>query len=198
MYSCAQNLTKSTLSKLKSTLLRYFCYRELILYRFENNDSYYYNQLKNSGFELLKAENISACKFLYESDEKKIVISELQKGSIVYLLHEKNTVSAYACLASSKINIGEISAKIEVLDDEVYIYNCFTMPNCRGKGLYTKLLNVIVSDNIDNSIFIASLKSNKKSISVIEKNNFCFFDKVRFVRLFGIKRMFFNFQRKIE
>lgn len=197
MCSCVLNLTKNTLSKFKSTILFYFCYRNLILFRTGKIDYYDDIELKCGDFELLKAKSISDCDFLEESNEKNIVISELKKGSLVYLLHKNKLVSAYACLATSKINIGEVSAKIEIENNEAYIYNCFTIPGCRGHGLYTKLLKLIINDNIDSLVYIASLKSNKKSIYVIEKVNFLYFDKIRYVKLFGISKLFFNFQRKI-
>ncbi|HAS6410274.1 GNAT family N-acetyltransferase [Vibrio vulnificus] len=135
-----------------------------------NIDSlYFYKFPKDKVFEL------------YETKESY----KLTENCLYFYKNDDETHYSHYALGGDYIS--EINKHLKV-PGSIYIYNCVTKRDYRGKGLYKQALSYIVNLFSDSKhIYICSLKSNSSSISTIEKVGFEFIGSVRFVKLLCLK-----------
>lgn len=83
--------------------------------------------------------------------------------------------------------------RLLALDREaIEIKYCYTSPECRGRGVYPKVLRTIVRHAIDmgnRHVFMSVLADNQPSIRGIEKAGFALVGSVRFMKFCGIPIM---------
>lgn len=120
----------------------------------------------------------------------EIILNEIKKGSTAYLVVSNNQICHYSFVAKSSAYIGEIKRNIILEDQTLYIYNCFTHKDFRGKKLYYLTLLTILSTYASSpyNCTIASLNWNYGSISVIKKTGFLPQGHCVFSSLFGVTR----------
>jgi GNAT superfamily N-acetyltransferase len=58
---------------------------------------------------------------------------------------------AYGWLATSKISIGELDINVELAPDNRYLWDFATLPDWQGRGLYPRLLQSILDQEIQNA-----------------------------------------------
>ncbi|WP_218997378.1 hypothetical protein [Shewanella algae] len=139
---------------------------------------------------------LTALKFVSEQTRNDI-ISELNSGAKLYLVvDDEGLVAHFTCITSERRKVGEICSFINLPNNSLYIYHCFTEKPSRGRGCYSMVLNTIVSSNVKGSCFICCLSNNVASSSVIEKSGFKKILSVRFVRILGVK-FYLSSNRKI-
>ncbi len=64
----------------------------------------------------------------------------LQTGRRCFCLKVEEQIAAYGWATRGPENVGELERDFCLGDDEVYIWDCFTLPDWRGQGFYTTLL----------------------------------------------------------
>jgi hypothetical protein len=103
---------------------------------------------------------------------------EVLKGSTIYLFSENMEIVHFSCISTEKIYTAEIKAYVRPKENGIYIYNCLTSPNHRGKGLYTRAVSQIINDNQGVNCYMTCLDSNHASLSVINKLGFDYIGSV--------------------
>lgn len=108
----------------------------------------------------------------------------LQKGDMCCCVIVRGKAVSYCWMAQDSAYIGEISKKIILKNDEIYLFDGFTKPEYRGKGFFTKTLSFILCYGREKGYqraLIFALSSNKSSIAAIKKTGFDKFQRVCFI-----------------
>lgn len=101
----------------------------------------------------------------------------MQRGDFLCAILKSNEIVSYGWVARQETFIREVGCNITPDPDQVYIYDCFTSPQHRQKGFYSRVLNKIIewshSENIKHLV-IFSEASNVASKKGIESAGFQF------------------------
>lgn len=143
------------------------------------------NYEKLSGMELIELTLDNLTNF--DDINKDNLLKEIKCKSKVYAIVFNDKILHYSCICNSKIFIWEIQKEIIVPDNFSYIYNCFTTPAFRGKGLFPMMLDYIIQDK-SKSYLISALDDNEASIQSIQKLNFSFIGYCRYNKFIFIKK----------
>lgn len=112
-----------------------------------------------------------------------------ERGEVCFAaLHEGKIVS-YCWMAQGKIGIEELDLAVSTLPDEVYLYDAFTLPPWRGRGLYPVILREMLLYAGRNGfsralIFVAA--GNTASRRGVLKAGFLEFQVVTHLSILGI------------
>jgi RimJ/RimL family protein N-acetyltransferase len=75
-----------------------------------------------------------------------VVETRLRAGRRPYVVETEGKIVSYGWVAFSAEPIGDLGLSFELAADEVYIYDCATRPDYRGRGYYPALLRAMVAD----------------------------------------------------
>ena len=89
---------------------------------------------------------------------------------------------AYGWLATSKVSIGELDINVELPPDDRYLWDFATLPNWQGRGLYPRLLQSILEQEIQNAkrFWIIHAPENLPSGAGMSKAGFEFVGQLSF------------------
>ena len=79
------------------------------------------------------------------------VLDRLAQGHRPYVARIFSQPVAYGWLATSKISIGELDIDVELSPDDRYLWDFATLPDWQGRGLYPRLLQSILDQEIQNA-----------------------------------------------
>ncbi|EJO5346047.1 hypothetical protein NRP93_000079 [Clostridium botulinum] len=145
--------------------------------------------------DINKKENIEIRK-LSEKDLESLskkkcqtLKGEIAQGSIIYGIIINGQIAHYSCVAFKRHAIREIN-KIFILPTEgIYIFNCYTFEEHRGKHLYYTMLNFLSREykNLDKYIVVS--KDNKVSYHVIKKAGFFEIAEFKYKKIFNKEQL---------
>jgi RimJ/RimL family protein N-acetyltransferase len=75
-----------------------------------------------------------------------VVETRLRAGRRPYVVETDGKIVSYGWVAFSAEPIGDLGLSFELAAGEVYIYDCATRPDYRGRGYYPALLRTMVAD----------------------------------------------------
>jgi GNAT superfamily N-acetyltransferase len=89
---------------------------------------------------------------------------------------------AYGWLATSKVSIGELDINVELPPDDRYLWDFATLPDWQGRGLYPRLLQSILEQEIQNAkrFWIIHAPENLPSGAGMSKAGFEFVGQLSF------------------
>lgn len=110
------------------------------------------------------------------------VINRRNNGHRPYVARMDGQPVAYGWLATSKISIGELSIDVELPPDDRYLWDFTTLPNWQGRGLYPRLLQSILEQEIQNAkrFWIIHAPENLPSGAGMSKAGFEFVGQLSF------------------
>lgn len=73
-------------------------------------------------------------------------IDRLNAGKHCYGAWVDGQLAAYAWVSFVEEHIGELNLRVKLLPGEIYIWDCVTAPELRGKHLYSALLSHIIQE----------------------------------------------------
>lgn len=73
-------------------------------------------------------------------------LRRLKAGKQCYVAFVENEVAAYGWVSFVEEHIGELNLRVRLLPGEVYIWDCATAPEFRGKHLYSGLLSYMIQE----------------------------------------------------
>jgi RimJ/RimL family protein N-acetyltransferase len=114
--------------------------------------------------------------------------AELRSGAQIYCIYDNDNISHFSCVSRDNRYVGEINRRIKLCDGDVYIYNCYTDKDYRGKGLYAETLRHIIHKYRGRRIIIACLDGNTPSLRTIEKVGFKNCGYITYFRIFFYER----------
>ena len=79
------------------------------------------------------------------------VINRINHGHRPYVARMDGQPVAYGWLATNKISIGELDINVELPPDDRYLWDFATLPDWQGRGLYPRLLQSILEQEIQNA-----------------------------------------------
>lgn len=79
------------------------------------------------------------------------VMSRLMNGHRPYVARMNGQPVAYGWLATSKISIGELEIQVELPPEDRYLWDFATLPAWQGYGLYPRLLQSILEQEIQHA-----------------------------------------------
>ena len=127
--------------------------------------------------------------------EKSTVDKRVARGEKIFVCyHQKNPI-AYLFAAVSDCWIGEIEDWLVIDPEEIYLYDAFTSPEYRGKGVYPYLICRAVSHFKNRSYkyaMIFATANNTESIRGIEKCAFERYEVVNYRNFLGWKSWHFR------
>lgn len=89
---------------------------------------------------------------------------------------------AYGWFATSKVSIGELDINVELPSDDRYLWDFATLPDWQGRGLYPRLLQSILEQEIQNAkrFWIIHAPENLPSGAGMSKAGFEFVGQLSF------------------
>jgi GNAT superfamily N-acetyltransferase len=121
---------------------------------------------------------------------KDIVKARFNQGEVCGVAWSNSKVVSYCWLAFKQAEVGEINRIIKLSDKELYLYDAFTLPDYRGRGLFPALLTAILGFARSKSYsraLIFSNSRNRPSLRGIEKAGFSLFQSIHFLKLLDLR-----------
>ena len=111
------------------------------------------------------------------------------------IAHHETEVVAYCWLASTPVWVGEIGHAVVPGPEDVYLYDAFTMPGWRGRGLFSAVISPLLALARSRGrsralIFVGA--GNRASRRAIERAGFEIVHTVSRVELWGLTRLWFS------
>lgn len=110
------------------------------------------------------------------------VINRINNGHHPYVARINGQPVAYGWLATSKVSIGELDINVELPPDDRYLWDFATLPDWQGRGLYPRLLQAILEQEIQNAkrFWIIHAPENLPSGAGMSKAGFEFVGQLSF------------------
>jgi GNAT superfamily N-acetyltransferase len=77
---------------------------------------------------------------------KPETLRRLKAGKQCYVAFVENELAAYGWVSFVEEHIGELNLRVRLLPGEVYVWDCATAPEFRGKHLYSGLLSYMIQE----------------------------------------------------
>ena len=116
----------------------------------------------------------------------RISLDEVMKrrgdGHRPYVARIDGEPVAYGWLATRKISIGELDINVELSQDDRYLWDFATLPDWQGRGLYPRLLQAILEQELQNAkrFWIIHAPENLPSGAGMSKAGFEFVGQLSF------------------
>ncbi|HEX2349530.1 MAG TPA: GNAT family N-acetyltransferase [Ktedonobacterales bacterium] len=114
-------------------------------------------------------------------------------GSRCYVARDvSGAIAGYGWVSRGEERIGELERSFRLPPDEAYIWDCATLPPYRQRGVYTALLEAMVSALWGEGvrrIWIGSSRDNRPSLRGFARAGFQPVARVTFVRALGLRRL---------
>jgi len=120
------------------------------------------------------------------------------EGQVCVVARYRGSVIAYCWLTRQPEWVAEIDRLVVPGPDEVYLYEAFTEPGWRGRGLFPAMLFQLLAyarAQGRHRALIFVLTDNRASRRAIEKAGFELFQTVSKVELAGLRRLLFRGRR---
>lgn len=123
----------------------------------------------------------------YPFEDKDVALGRMSLGRKCFVLYHNNipATRCWATLGDAFVveHIGEIDASIVLPQGEAYIWDCRTIPEFRGLGLYTQMLKELtaVLSRESATIWVAVTQSNMASKRGIASANFQWWDTILYL-----------------
>jgi GNAT superfamily N-acetyltransferase len=110
------------------------------------------------------------------------VIDRRKNGHRPYVARIDGQPVAYGWLATRKVSIGELDINVELSPEDRYLWDFATLPNWQGRGLYPRLLQSILEQEIQNAkrFWIIHAPENLPSGAGMSKAGFEFVGQLSF------------------
>ena len=110
------------------------------------------------------------------------VMGRLNNGHRPYVARMDGQPVAYGWLATSKVSIGELDINVELSPNDRYLWDFATLPDWQGQGLYPRLLQSILEQEIQNAkrFWIIHAPENLPSGAGMSKAGFEFVGQLSF------------------
>ena len=110
------------------------------------------------------------------------VTDRLTNGHRPYVARMDGQPVGYGWLATSKVSIGELDINVELSPDDRYLWDFATLPDWQGRGLYPRLLQSILEQEIQNAkrFWIIHAPENLPSGAGMSKAGFEFVGQLSF------------------
>lgn len=110
------------------------------------------------------------------------VIDRLNDGHRPYVARMDGQAIAYGWLATRKVSIGELDINVELPSGDRYLWDFATLPDWQGHGLYPRLLQSILEQEIQNAerFWIIHAPENLPSGAGMSKAGFEFVGQLSF------------------
>ena len=110
------------------------------------------------------------------------VIDRRQDGHRPYVARMYGQPVGYDWFATSKVSIGELDINVELPSDDRYLWDFATLPDWQGRGLYPRLLQSILEQEIQNAkrFWIIHAPENLPSGAGMSKAGFEFVGQLSF------------------
>jgi GNAT superfamily N-acetyltransferase len=119
----------------------------------------------------------------------------LRDGQACAIARHETEVVAYCWLARTPVWVGEIGHSVVPGPEDVYLYDAFTMPGWRGRGLFSAVISPLLAlarswRRSRALIFVGA--GNRASRRAIERAGFEIAHTVSRVELCGLTRLWFR------
>ena len=143
----------------------------VFVWRDSNNDRTYSD---NASFEVFsKTHNKKEIMEVFGQDASKKTESRIENGDILVCLFLDKTLAGYGWgRHQSSLYFSYVSNGIDLKKEIFYIYDCFTYPKFRGKGIYPLVLAKLCEVADGYEVYVACQSLNKSSINGILKAGF--------------------------
>ncbi len=122
--------------------------------------------------ELAEINHISSAEVMHRRSD----------GHRPYVARMQGQPVAYGWLATRKVSIGELDINVELPSDDRYLWDFATLPDWQGRGLYPRLLQSILEQEIQNAkrFWIIHAPENLPSGAGMSKAGFEFVGQLSF------------------
>lgn len=78
---------------------------------------------------------------LYKFTDAALLRWRFSQGELCWAAKAEEEIVSYVWAAPKRERVGELCKSIELKEGEIYLYDAFTVPEWRGKGLYPAILS---------------------------------------------------------
>jgi GNAT superfamily N-acetyltransferase len=116
--------------------------------------------------------------------ERDEVVARLDAGHRIYIASLDSTPTSYGWVATLSSSIGELDLAFSLPEGDRYLWDFATLPEWRGRGLYPRLLQAIISNEVANAqrFWIINAPENAASGKGIGKAGFTPIGELSFLR----------------
>lgn len=162
----------NTIKKKANRLIKYlYCRNKLMFFQYNPKSNINTGTFENKAQVITSLNNLNEL-VAVRNDLYSRAVQEVLKGSTLYLFSNNMEIVHFSCISTEAIYTAEIKSFVRPKGSGIYIYNCLTSSQHRGKGFYTGAVSQIISDNQGVNCYITCLDSNYASLSVIKKLGF--------------------------
>jgi len=97
-----------------------------------------------ASFDRLKPELLSELRTSIL--DRPETLRRLDAGKHCYIASVESQLAAYGWVSFVDEDIGELNLRVQLLPGEVYLWDCATAPELRGKHLYSALLSYMIQE----------------------------------------------------
>jgi ribosomal protein S18 acetylase RimI-like enzyme len=99
-------------------------------------------------------------------------------------------IAAYGWASQGRECVGELEREFHMHDDEAHVWDCVTLPEYRGRHMYSALLRFMLDELRDagvRRVWIGASLDNRPSIKGFTNAGFQPIIKLMYLRLFGLR-----------
>ena len=144
------------------------------LYTFKKTDTL--PSLKNiEGLNIRECSDINLLASIATTTASNIA-DRIRNGHKAFVAYFKNQPAAFGWIATRSATIGELNHEIKLPEGNRYLWNFRTLEPYRGMGIYPRLLQYIIRNEIETAeqFWIIHAPENKASLNGIVKAGFQF------------------------
>lgn len=139
---------------------------------------YHYNYATNlpelkdlPGLTMGTSEDIELLSILCDLPDE-VIRKRLASDNSVYIASYQGEPVSFGWVASGKAYIGELAHEFVIPENERYLWNFRTLAHRRGLGIYPRLLQHIIKEELANNLWIIHAPENNASFRGITKGGF--------------------------
>jgi hypothetical protein len=120
---------------------------------------------------------------------KKRLLREKEQSATIYGVFIDNQLAHFSCVKENPCRISEINRYFSPPAGSIYIYNCFTINEFRGKGLFTIMLGYLGQQYQMQVQYISVLSHNHLSYKVIKKSLFMEIGHIHYLKFLFLEKV---------
>jgi GNAT superfamily N-acetyltransferase len=146
--------------------------------------------LLDASFRRMGPESVSLLAAIMGDGAQAEILRRFETGRHCYVALVNNQLAAYGWVSLNEEYLGELDLRVRLLAGEAYIWDCFTVPTFRRKGLYSALLMYILGELQTDRlcrVWIGADSDNKASQRGIARTGFHLVADMVVARVFAMR-----------
>lgn len=173
-----------------------FGYRRLLLLEFVTGaDSGSPETLDDVEIGILSPGDLGEYLALHQADGLAEVRRRLERGDTCHCARHEGQIVSVVWSAKGSPVVRWVGRTLALAPDEVYLYDAFTSPECRNRGILSRMISTVVSEHAVSGarrVLMAIVPENRASARVLAHVGARPFARMGYIGPRGFRRSFFK------